>query len=264
MDDVFKALSDPSRRRLLDRLNARNGQSLTELCAGLDMTRQSVTKHLAVLEAATLVATVRRGREKLHYLNTAPINKIAERWINQYDHERVHALSDLKRALEDTPMTKPEFVYVTYIRTTAEDLWRALTEPAFTRRYWGIAHETDWQPGSPMIWESRDRANHSDPEQVVLEADPYRRLAYTWHAFTPEWNTTAGLSDEVLATVAAEPRSHVSFDIEPHGELVKLTVVHDNFEPQSTMAKMVSNGWPMVLSSLKTLLETGAAQPVLV
>jgi uncharacterized protein YndB with AHSA1/START domain len=143
-------------------------------------------------------------------------------------------------------MTKPEFVYVTYIRTTAEDLWRALTEPAFTRRYWGIAHETDWQPGSPMIWESRDRANHSDPEQVVLEADPYRRLAYTWHAFTPEWNTTVGLSDEVLATVAA------------------LTVVHDNFEPQSTMAKMVSNGWPMVLSSLKTLLETGAAQPVLV
>ena len=155
-------------------------------------------------------------------------------------------------------------VYVTYIQTTPEELWRALTEPAFTRRYWGIAHDTDWQPGSPMIWESRDRANHSDPEQVVLEADPYRRLAYAWHAFTPEWNATVGLSDEVLATVAAEPRSHVSFDIEPHRELVKLTVVHDNFEPESTMAKMVSNGWPMVLSSLKTLLETGAAQPVLV
>jgi uncharacterized protein YndB with AHSA1/START domain len=263
MDDVFKALSDPSRRRLLDRLNERNGQSLTELGAGLNMARQSVTKHLAVLEAAMLVTTVRRGREKLHYLNPAPINDIAERWINQYDHKRVQALSDLRRALEDTPMSKPEFVYVTYIQTTPEELWRALTEPAFTRRYWGLAHETDWEPGSTMVWE-RPGVRNTDPEQVVLEADPYRRLAYAWHAFTPEWNATVGLSDEVLATVAAEPRSHVSFDIEPHGELVKLTVVHDNFEPESTMAKMVSNGWPMVLSSLKTLLETGAAQPVLV
>jgi uncharacterized protein YndB with AHSA1/START domain/DNA-binding transcriptional ArsR family regulator len=261
MDDVFKALSDPSRRRLLDRLNERNGQSLTELCAGLDMARQSVTKHLAVLEAATLVATVRRGREKLHYLNVAPINDIAERWINQYDHNRVRALADLKRALEDNPMTKPEFVYTTYIKTTPEDLWRALTEPAFTRRYWGLEIDTDWEPGSTMTWQ-KDGASQSDPEQVVLEADPYRRLAYAWHAFTPEWNASMGLSDEVLAEAAAEPRSHVSFDIEPHGELVKLTVVHDNFEPGSRVAEMVSGGWPKVLSSLKTLLETEAAQPV--
>lgn len=261
MDEVFKALSDPSRRRLLDRLNERNGQSLTELCAGLDMTRQSVTKHLAVLEAATLVATVRRGREKLHYLNVAPINDIAERWINQYDHNRVRALADLKRALEDKPMTRPEFLYTTYIKTTPEDLWRALTEPAFTRRYWGITLDTDWQPGSAMTWE-RDSLRQDDPEQVVLEAEPYRRLAYAWHAFTPEWNSTIGLSDEVLAAVASEQRSHVSFDIEPHGELVKLTVVHDNFEPGSRMAEMVSHGWPKVLSSLKTLLETGVAEPV--
>jgi uncharacterized protein YndB with AHSA1/START domain/DNA-binding transcriptional ArsR family regulator len=259
MDEVFKALSDPSRRRLLDRLNERNGQSLTELCAGLDMARQSVTKHLAVLEAATLVTTVRRGREKLHYLNVAPINDIAERWINQYDHTRVRALADLKRALEDNPMTKPEFVYTTYIKTTPEELWRALTEPAFTRRYWGLELDTDWQPGSTMTWQ-RNGTRQSDPEQVVLEAEPYRRLAYAWHAFTPEWNATLG--DEDLAKVAAEPRSHVSFDIEPHGELVKLTVVHDNFEPGSQVAGMVSRGWPKVLSSLKTLLETGDAQPV--
>ncbi len=99
-DAVFKALSDRSRRLLLDTLRERNGQTLTELCAGLLMARQSVSKHLAVLEAAMLVTTVRRGREKLHYLNPAPINEIAERWISQYDHERVRALSDLKRALE--------------------------------------------------------------------------------------------------------------------------------------------------------------------
>jgi len=136
VDDVFRALSDPSRRRLLDSLNQRNGQTLRELCAGLDMARQSVSKHLAILEDANLVTTVRRGREKFHFLNAAPINDIAERWINRYDQPRVDALSDLKKALEDTTMDKPEFVYTTYIRTTPEQLWRGLTDPAFTRRYW--------------------------------------------------------------------------------------------------------------------------------
>src|SRR5215510_3926749 len=131
MDEAFRALADPSRRLLLDRLNERNGQTLRELCAGLDMARQSVSKHLAVLEAANLVTTVRRGREKLHYLNAAPINEIAERWITRYELPRVHALADLKRALEATPMNKPEFVYVNYIKTTPERLWQALTDPAF-------------------------------------------------------------------------------------------------------------------------------------
>jgi DNA-binding transcriptional ArsR family regulator len=100
IDAVFNALSDRSRRLLLDKLRERNGQTLSELCAGLRMARQSVSKHLAVLEAALLVTTVRRGREKLHYLNPAPINDIAERWISQYDQERVRALADLKRVLE--------------------------------------------------------------------------------------------------------------------------------------------------------------------
>ena len=99
-DAVFKALGDRSRRMLLDTLRERNGQTLTELCAGLAMARQSVSKHLAVLEGASLVMTVRRGREKLHYLNPAPINEIAERWISQYDQQRLSALADLKRALE--------------------------------------------------------------------------------------------------------------------------------------------------------------------
>src|ERR1700735_3884368 len=111
MADVFKALADPRRRPLLDRLNARNGQSLRELSEGLEMARQSVSKHLAILEVANLVTTLRRGREKLHYLNAAPINEIGERWINRYDRSRVQALSDLKRALEETPMDNLEFVY---------------------------------------------------------------------------------------------------------------------------------------------------------
>ncbi len=101
MDKVFKALADPSRRLLLDRLRARNGQTLGELGEHLDMSRQAVTKHLVVLEAANLVVTLWRGREKLHYLNPAPIHEIARRWIGEYERTRVAALADLKRALEE-------------------------------------------------------------------------------------------------------------------------------------------------------------------
>jgi DNA-binding transcriptional ArsR family regulator len=120
IDEVFRALADPSRRLLLDSLNARNGQSLRDLCAELSMARQSVSKHLAVLESANLITTVWRGREKLHYLNAQPINAIADRWINQYDRARVQTLADLKTALETEPMSSSEFVYTTYIRTTPD------------------------------------------------------------------------------------------------------------------------------------------------
>ena len=110
IDGVFRALADPGRRRLLDSLNARNGQTLRELCADMDMARQSVSKHLALLEEANLVTTVWRGREKLHYLNAAPITGISERWINRYEQPRVDALTDLKHALENPAMEKPSFV----------------------------------------------------------------------------------------------------------------------------------------------------------
>ncbi|NUR83163.1 MAG: metalloregulator ArsR/SmtB family transcription factor [Nonomuraea sp.] len=251
MDEVFKALADPSRRELLDSLNARNGQTLRELCAGLDMARQSVSKHLAVLESANLVTTVRRGREKLHYLNAEPINAIAERWINRYDRERVRALADLKTALEE-PMS---FVYTTYIRTTPERLWQALTEPAFTGRYWGTEFKTDWKPGSPMAW-TQEGVTVEDPEQVVLEAEPYSRLAYTWHTFTPEWAASVGVDEALRAQFAAEPRSKVTFTLEPVGDQVKLTVVHDGFPEGSKVLEAITEGWPQILSALKTLLES--------
>jgi len=261
MDEVFKALADASRRRLLDSLNERNGQLLRELCAGLDMARQSVSKHLAVLEAAGLVTTVRRGREKLHYLNAAPISDIAERWINRYDQARVNALADLKKALEDRPMDKPEFVYTTYISTTPERLWQALTDPAFTQRYWETAFVTDWAPGSAMTWDNHG-VEITDPGQVVLESDPYRRLSYTWHAFTPDLAARFGWDEEFRARLAGEVRSKVTFDIEPADQGVKLTVIHDGFEAGSTVAGMIKDGWPQVISSLKTLLETGDPLPV--
>jgi DNA-binding transcriptional ArsR family regulator/uncharacterized protein YndB with AHSA1/START domain len=278
MDAVFRALSDPGRRRLLDRLNERNGLTLTELSADMAMTRQSVSKHLDVLETAGLVTTLKRGREKLHYLDAAPINDIADRWIHHYDRTRAEALSDLKTALEatamsttDTNTTPPDqrdttFVYTTYIHATPEKVWQGLTDPTFTKRYWrhptagGVEMRTDWKKGSTYdVTYEKTGLVVSHPDQVILESDPYRRLAYTWHTFTPEWAVAHGIDDALRAQWAAEQRSKVSFDLEDAGDgVVKLTCVHDGFAPGSEVLQAVSGGWPAVLSALKTLLETGS------
>jgi DNA-binding transcriptional ArsR family regulator/uncharacterized protein YndB with AHSA1/START domain len=261
-DAVFRALADPGRRRLLDSLNARNGQTLGELCGQLEMARQSASKHLKILEEANLVSVVWRGREKLHYLNAGPINAISERWIDRFSSGRVRALADLKRALEDPMDTqdRPEFVYTTYIETTPERLWRGLTDPEFNRQYLGMALESDWEVGSTYVWNERGLAIEH-PDQVVLESDPYRRLAFTFHTFVPELEEKVGLSAETIATLAAEPRSRVAFELEEQGEMVKLTVVHHGFEPGSKVLEMVERGWPVKLATLKTGLEREEPAP---
>jgi uncharacterized protein YndB with AHSA1/START domain/DNA-binding transcriptional ArsR family regulator len=255
-DAVFRGLADPSRRALLDRLASQNGQSLRDLCSGLAMTRQSVTKHLAILETAGVVTTERRGREKLHFLNAAPINDIADRWIGRY-RGHAEALADLQHVLEDTTMGQTEFVYITYIRTTPEQLWKALTEPAFIRRYFnGGGPESDWEVGSPVRWKmDADDANH-DWGQHVLAVEPNRRLSYSWHNYEPEMAPVFGWTDDHLAELRKEPRAKVTFEIEPAGPMVKLTVRHDDFVPGSEMLKGISQGWPMILSMLKSMLET--------
>jgi len=255
-DDVFKALADPHRRQLLDKLNERNGQSLRELSEDLMMTRQAVSKHLAVLESANLVSTIRKGRLKLHYLNPVPINDIAERWITHYERERVTVLAALKHELEETSMEQTAFVYTTYIRTTPERLWQALVSPSFTAQWWQVTFATNWEVGSAMTWD-----NHgiviADAEQVVLEFDPCRRLAYTWHTFVQELKVRMGMDDDAFERLATERRSRVAFELEPVGDQVKLTVIHDDFDPGSIALTRVTHGWPIFLSSLKTLLETG-------
>ena len=199
MDAVFRALGDPGRRRLLDRLNEHNGLTLTQLCEGMGMTRQSVTKHLTVLETAGLVTTLRQGREKLHYLNAAPINDIADRWIHSYDRTRA------RRPVRSQDGTGghdshgaahggPPSLYSTYIQATPERVWQGLTDPVFTTRYWrhpaagGVAMASDGKKGSTYdLTYDEIGLVITDPDQVILESDPYRRLSYTWHTYSPEW-----------------------------------------------------------------------------
>jgi DNA-binding transcriptional ArsR family regulator len=258
VDDVFKALADPNRRKLLDRLFKRDGQTLGELCERVDMTRFGVMKHLRVLEEAGLVVSEKRGREKLHYLNPMPIRLVHDRWVSKYRAPFAAALSDLKSRLEN-PMAETQ-VYELFIRTTPEKLWQALTDPAFTKRYWGVEFESDWTKGAPMTWREKG-VDIRDPEQVVLVSEPYQRLSYTWHTVTPEWGRAHDATDETVAELAAERRTKVTFDIEPTGPAVKLTVTHDDFQPGSALLDGFSQGWPAIISSLKTLLESGEPLP---
>jgi len=161
------------------------------------------------------------------------------------------------------------FSYTTYIHATPERVWQGLTDPALTKRYWrhqragAKTFRSDWKKGSTWaLAHAEVGLVVSDPEQVILESDPSRRLAYTWHTFTPEWAAQVGMDEATADAWRAEPRSDVAFDIEDTGHgVVKLTVVHDGFEPGSGVLQGISNGWPAVLAGLKTLLETGSALP---
>ena len=263
MDDVFKALADPSRRGLLDSLRSRNGQTLRELSVGRDMARQSVSKHLGILEAANLVTTVWRGREKLHYLNAEPINAISERWIKTYERERIEALADLKTALENTTMSDTEFIYTSYIEAPPELVWRGLTDPAFTRRYWGMEFITDWKPGSPIQFlHNKSGITVGDGEMVVKEYDPYSRLSFMWEAHSKELSDALGFDEDHAARAASEPRSMVTYELMLQGDQTKLTVMHTGFMPGSVVLPDISGGWPKVVSWLKTFLESGRWEEV--
>jgi uncharacterized protein YndB with AHSA1/START domain/DNA-binding transcriptional ArsR family regulator len=245
-DAVFRALADPTRRALLDRLRERNGRTLGELCGPLKMARQSATQHLGILEAANLITTIRRGREKLHYLNPVPLWNIQERWIEKFEGPRLRALSAIKqRAEEGTMAGRPEYVYVTYIESSPERVWNALTDPDLTASYWGHANISDWQAGSR--WEHRrvDGSGIADVVGTVVESVPPHRLTLTF--------------DAPGATPAGGP-STVTFVIEPFHEIVRLTVTHANLADGDAV-EAVSAGWPAVFANLKSLLETGHVLP---
>ncbi|MEU4423318.1 metalloregulator ArsR/SmtB family transcription factor [Actinoplanes sp. NPDC024001] len=247
MDMVFRALADPTRRRLLDSLREEDGQTLGRLCGRLAMTRQSVTQHLGVLEDANLISVVRRGREKWHYLNPVPIHEVQQRWIASFEEPRLRDLAAIRRHAEETHMTatKPAYVYVTYIHATPERVWEALTDADLTGAYWGHQNISDWQPGSS--WEHRrtDGSGIADGGGVVREAVPPKRLVITF-------GEAAGDDGPEVTTV--------TFLIEPHHEIVRLTVTHENLATDEDV-QAISLGWPAVMANLKSLLETGKALP---
>jgi uncharacterized protein YndB with AHSA1/START domain len=239
MDEVFRALADPTRRGLLDELFQRDGQTLTELEERLPMTRFGVMKHLKVLEEAGLVVARRRGREKLHFLNPVPIRLVHDRWVSKYAEPWAAGLSGLKRDLEDRTMEK---VFEIYIKTTPERLWQAITDSELRRKYnFGVGVDTDWSPGSRYEG-VHARADGPLIEGENVEVDPPRRLVQTFHAL---W------SDDVRAAGT----SRVTWEIEQVEDSCRLLVVHDEL-PEDASPELYG-GWPMILSGLKTLLETG-------
>jgi len=235
---VFKALADPTRRSLLDGLFEEDGQTLGMLEERFSMTRFGVMKHLKLLEEAGLVVTRRRGREKLHFLNPVPIRLVHDRWVSKYAEPWTAALSDIKNRLEK-PMEK---IFEIYIRTTPEHLWEAITDPEIRSKYtFGAAVNSDWTVGSPLTM-SAPNAPGLLGEGEVLEVDPPRRLV---HTMTALW------SDDVQR----EGASRVTWEIEPVGDSCHLTVTHDQLREGAN--EEIFGGWPMILSGLKTWLETG-------
>ena len=238
MDAVFKALADPTRRSLLDELFKQDGQTLSALEERLPMTRFGVMKHLRVLEEARLVSTKRRGREKLHFLNPVPIRLVHDRWVSKYAEPWAATLSGLKKTLEEDGMEK---VFEIYIKTTPERLWEAITDSEMRRRYnFGVGVTSDWTPGSS--YEADHQAGGVLVEGENLEVDPPRRLV---QSMTALW------SDDVKS----EGTSRVTWEIEPVGSSCRLTVTHDQLRDGANGE--LYGGWPMILSGLKTLLETG-------
>lgn len=246
MDDVFKALADPTRRDMLDRLRLEPGLTLKALSDGPDMTRFGVMKHLEVLEAAGLVTAIKRGREKHHYLNPIPLEEIAGRWITQFARQKAQILLGLKDALEqETPsMTDDTLIFQIVIRATPEEVWQGITDPEFTKQYFHNTRiRSDFAAGSPVIFENPDGSTAVDGE--VLECAPPNRLVISWKV---HYNPDA----------AKEASSRVAFEISAHGPFTRLTVTHDAFATDSVVRESVQEGWPFILSNLKTLLETGA------
>ena len=235
---MFKALADPTRRSLLDELFREDGQTQRALEERFSMTRFGVMKHLKQLEDAGLVVTRRRGREKLHYLNPVPIRLVHDRWVSKYAEPWAAGLSELKTRLE-SPMEK---VFEIYIRTTPERLWEAITDPEIRSKYnFGAVIDSDWTPGARIDTHTPD-GSFALGEGEVLEVDPPRKLVHTMKAL---W------SDEVRD----EGFSRVTWEIVPVGDSCQLILTHDQLREGAN--DEIYGGWPMILSGLKTWLETG-------
>ncbi|MGO2038100.1 MAG: ArsR/SmtB family transcription factor [Brevibacterium sp.] len=250
LDSVFKALADPTRRGILDALRLENGQSLRELCEGASMARQSLTQHLDLLVEANLVVVIRQGRERRHYLNPHPIHEMHQRWTREFEHKHFDAIDAVKHNAEESAMNTdndfPDYVYVTYIRATAQQVWDALTDHEITRLYWNdVAVVSDWKVGSSWAHHAGGPDGDFDTWGKVLETDPPNKLVFTFQSAEQSLDQEGSIA---------------SYLIEESGEVVKLTVTHTNFA-DSGLRTGIAKGWPAVLAGLKSYLETGQALP---
>jgi DNA-binding transcriptional ArsR family regulator/uncharacterized protein YndB with AHSA1/START domain len=248
LDPLFRALADPSRRRILDLLKARPGITVGELGAHFVFSRFAVMKHLRLLEEVGLVIRRREGKTKRLYLNAVPIQTIHDRWISRYSALWAAQLTSLKYQLEGEESAMPaatqvQHVHVVHIRTTPERLWEALTNPEQTRQYYyGTEVVSDFRVGSPLEYHriGPDGTRESVIVGKVLEADAPRRLVHTF-AFT----------------MVEDESTRVTYELEPMGHLVKLTLIHEGFDGETETYKMVRTGWTPIVDGLKTYLETG-------
>lgn len=246
MDKIFKALSDPHRLMLLDALKDRDGRTLSELEDILPkLSRFGVMKHLKVLEDVALISSRKQGRFKYHYLNVVPIQQIYDRWISRFAAPWAKGMVDLKNTIEGAPQmtNKPAHVFTTIIQTSKDDLWTALTDPKQTQLYFfGLSVTTKWKVGADITYLRPD----GTPEIMgkVLEVTPKTKLV---HSFCGQCNDAE----------KKDPFSRVTYEIEDLGQACKLTLIHDEFGGETETYKGTANGWPLVLSGLKTLLETG-------
>jgi DNA-binding transcriptional ArsR family regulator/uncharacterized protein YndB with AHSA1/START domain len=249
MDDmaaIFRALGDPSRRLLLDRLFDRDGQTLGELAAQLpEMTRFGVMRHLDVLASAGLIETRRVGREKHHYLNPVPIRLVADRWIGKFAAPVVGRMAALKHHLEAPPMLAPDHVYSVLIRATPDRVWKAITDGSETEQYYfGTRVDSDWTVGGPIVYAYPDGSIAADGE--VIEIDPGSRVLMTFH---PRWSPE----------IEAEGPVRMSWAVEPAGDGVsKLTVVTSGMIEGGVVQREFGGGIVHIVSGMKTWLETGA------
>lgn len=246
MDDVFKALADPGRRKLLDALFREDGQTMTSLQAVLPMSRFGVMKHLQILEKAGLITSTKIGRERLHYLNPVPIQQVYDRWVSKYAGTFAGALTRLKYELEDesSMADATTHLYEVYIKTTPEPLWQALTDGSMTVQYYfGTRVEGITDVGGTYKYVGEGDFNLLSG--TVLEVDPPRKLVTT---FEPHWEETSH-------------SSKVTYTITQEGEVCKLSLLHEGLTPGENISEGVRHGWAKIFSSLKSLLETGAPLP---
>ncbi|GAB5449189.1 ArsR/SmtB family transcription factor [Gymnodinialimonas sp.] len=245
MDTLFKALSDPARRAILDSLRAQDGQSLSDLEPQFDMTRFGVMKHLKLLEDAGLIVTKRQGRFKYHYLNPMPLQEMLDRWVAPFLQPQTKQIATLKAKLERSHlMGKPDFMMQTFIRCTQDALWDALTQADQIAAFHVFCDEIRGDAAVGNVTEFIKPDGDPMLRQVTTELDPKSRIAQTF---------------EPLFFGPDAPHSHMVYLIEPQGEACKLTIEHYDIAPgQDGFAE----GWARLASSLKSYLETGKALKV--